>query len=903
MAAITWYATNNLVSVHQEMSTTDPGTEANASPQTGWVVGTGATLHSPFDAQSNQASTTFTATTDPDGTPNTGAGAGDCLRSTLPLTGSFASANWQVHFCVRGVTQAGTQDGRIRFRLLRGANADGSGATDISGSQQQGSLVTNLLTSATQDSTLTFNPGAINVANEYIFVQLAWERTGAGGMTTTDVAMRIGNASGNGTRVISADFTPTIPAAIDRKVEYRNLPNAHFAPFPVALRTWTQTFQQTPPEEEEEPAALQPLPFDWGTPDGPQYLLPPWNSTAPLTLTLASMVRPFKQTEWPLPRFEPRFGSWTQNLLQSTLSAPAAEVDTTHLILPFDWGTPDGPEYPASLRSWFGVKVPVVAVVAAPFNQEDWPTPRGYEYALPLRTWTLNLQQGTLRPFPIGEQVYARPELTAAQLLRSWAWTYNLNLIGQDLLPPGKDLFDLPVPRDYPLQLRTWTGVKVPLVVVALPFNQTDWQLPRAPLLPQRSWTWSYNLNLIGQDRLPAGEQIYDAPVGPIQPLRVWQWSYNLNLIGQDRLPVGDELFDLTPFGYIHPTQLRSWIAFVNLALVTPPAPRPFSQIDWPLPRAPQQPALSYTWSYNLNLVGQDRLPTGEQVFELTPRDYSRPHIYLWDWRYNLNLIGQDRLPVGEQRIELTPAGHIHPTQLRTWIDYRNLALDFVAGAQPDGKRWFDLAPRDDRPYQLRSWTWTYNLNLIGKDQLPVGNRISDLPPRVTPAAIQTWISQVNLALSRPAAPFSQTDWQNPRWPQQAVTNRTWTAGYNLNLIGKDRLPTGEAVFDLAPRGHIYPPDLRTFVRQLNLALIVPPAPLPKNQKDWPLPGAPHYPISIRSFINFSNIAFIVPPPPEVPPRDPTHVRTRGGFETDSRGPASLDRRGSDRFYRGRNQS
>jgi hypothetical protein len=191
------------------MSETDPGTEATTSPQTGWVVGTGATNHASLDAQSNVASSAFTATTQPDGTPVTTAGAGDCLRSTNTYTGSFASGNWEFHFCVRGVTQAGAQDGRVRFRLLRGTDATGSGATDISGSQQSAGLLSNIPSGSTSDSTLTVNPGAISVTAEYIFVQIAWERTGAGGMTTTDVAFRIGNASGSGTRVQSADFTPS----------------------------------------------------------------------------------------------------------------------------------------------------------------------------------------------------------------------------------------------------------------------------------------------------------------------------------------------------------------------------------------------------------------------------------------------------------------------------------------------------------------------------------------------------------------------------------------------------------------------------------------------------------------------------------------------------------------------
>ena len=562
-------------------------------------------------------------------------------------------------------------------------------------------------------------------------------------------------------------------------------------------------------------AAAAAAPFnqeDWPLPRFESRVLSWTQNLLQSTLTLAvAAPAPFRQLDWPLPRVEPRFGSWTQNLLQSTLTPAVAAVN---IVLPFDWGTPDGPARPADFFSWLvGPSLNLrAAVVVAPFNQDDWPTPRGYEYALPLRTWTLNLQQSTLRPFPVGDQLYVRPELIAPQLLRSW--------------------------------------------------------------------TWNYNLNLIGQDQFPAGEQRYD----------------------------------LTPAGYIHPTQLRTWVAFTNLALVAPPAQRPFSQIDWPLPRAPQQAAFGYAWSYNLNLIGQDRLPTGAKLYDLAPRDYQRPHIFTWTWNYNYNLIGQDALPVGEQRLELAPVGHIHPQQLRTWIDFRSRAVDFVAGAQPDGKRSYDLPPRDDRPYALRSWTFSYNLNLIGKDQLPVGKQTTELPPRIAPAAIQTWINQAFIALSSPVAPFKQTDWPVPRAASQP--QRSWTASYNLNLIGQDRLPVGETIFELAPRGFIYPTSLRTFVRQLNLALVIAPAPLPKNQYDWPLPVQPRHPLANRSWINVSPIDFIALPPPVISPRDPTHARARSGFEVNARGlhidqrgssidkrGTPIDRRGSDTPRRGRNES
>jgi hypothetical protein len=211
---MTWYVTNNLGdgSPHQAMSETDPGTEAYASPVTGWIVSTGATNHSPYDAQVEQAAATFVNTTPPDGSIDTA--AGDCWRTDRPYVGDFASANWNVHFACRANTGGDTQDGRIRIRLFRGNINDGNGATEITAGHIQGGLVTNLLTSATQVSTATFNPGAFTVNGEFIFVQLAWERTGAAGMTTYDVNMRIGNASGTGSRVISSDFTnPGLPVS------------------------------------------------------------------------------------------------------------------------------------------------------------------------------------------------------------------------------------------------------------------------------------------------------------------------------------------------------------------------------------------------------------------------------------------------------------------------------------------------------------------------------------------------------------------------------------------------------------------------------------------------------------------------------------------------------------------
>lgn len=203
MAAITWYLTNASVSVGSDLSTSDPGAEATRSPVTGWIVGTGATLNSAWFNDVERGLSTFIDTVPPSGTLDTT--NGDFWVSPTALNGTFDGANWSIHFACIATTNGGAQDGRMRCRLFKGVNQNGTSATEITAAQQSGGLVTNLATSASQLSTATFNPGAISLSNEYIFVQIGWERTGAGGMVSADVNARIGGASS--CRVITSNFT------------------------------------------------------------------------------------------------------------------------------------------------------------------------------------------------------------------------------------------------------------------------------------------------------------------------------------------------------------------------------------------------------------------------------------------------------------------------------------------------------------------------------------------------------------------------------------------------------------------------------------------------------------------------------------------------------------------------
>lgn len=203
MAAKTWYALDS-GGGFVFMSETSPGAEAYDTGPTGWVVSTGAGPdYSSFAAGVEKAAATFGATAQPDGSLDTA--NVDYIVTDAPYTGTFASGNWTIDFAVRAQTNGGAHDGRARFRLFRMSLQNGGGTNvEITAGVQLGSSVTNLATSATQKSSVTFNPGSFSVTNEYIGIQIGWERQGAGGMTSSDVNIRIGTGA---TVVTSADFT------------------------------------------------------------------------------------------------------------------------------------------------------------------------------------------------------------------------------------------------------------------------------------------------------------------------------------------------------------------------------------------------------------------------------------------------------------------------------------------------------------------------------------------------------------------------------------------------------------------------------------------------------------------------------------------------------------------------
>jgi hypothetical protein len=591
--------------------------------------------------------------------------------------------------------------------------------------------------------------------------------------------------------------------------------------------------------------------------------------------------------EYPYP---PNLRTWTQ----SPIPQPGPGIVFRGPL----YTNPRGHLYSVQLRHWAGAPPPVAAVVAAPFAQEDWPPPRGYSYPLDLRTITQSFGLALIGLPPIGKdatELTVKPHEFSVQL-RTWTWQYNRNLIGQDVFPPGEELFDLPPPRDYPLQLRTWLMQGPPSIEAGAPVVQKDWPLPRGYTQPTdiRTITQAFNFNLIGQDRLPTGEIVTDlAPRGPLHhvQLRNWLWNYNLNLIGKDELPAGELFTERPPLA---PSLLQTWISTVNLALTVAPA-RPFSQEDWPLtPAAIREPNLRIWISQTKLLLA---VPFVQNDWPIPTRQ--PPAARTWTWQYNLNLIGQDKLPSGAEVTALPPQPVLSAIALRTWVQSVNLALVTIAAAKPFNQ--YDWPVPRGYLRTTPSWAAFYNLNLIGKDRLPVGGKAFELPiprdyplslrtlvnaPKPTPAVVpvgkaaaelpsqpvypqslRRWqgrlppqslvVLPVGSAIDLPLAaaayplalrqwfgrippavvvkPFLQTDWPNPRARDHHAQLRSWTWNYNRNLIGQDRLPVGKDVYDLPPQPPISAVQLRTWINTAALALITTPAAKPFAQYDWPL--------------------------------------------------------------------
>ncbi len=172
---------------------------------TGWIVGTvAATKYALMDSATERASGALGTTVLPNAGPeNT---LGDSFRSQNLINGAFANANWSLSFQVEGETRStSTTGGRLRIRIWKSVNANGSGATELTSATLTTTQFTNLANTAFQTITVTWSPGAtLTLTNEYLFIQIAFQLDVAGNNANADVHLAVGSSNSIATSV----FTP-----------------------------------------------------------------------------------------------------------------------------------------------------------------------------------------------------------------------------------------------------------------------------------------------------------------------------------------------------------------------------------------------------------------------------------------------------------------------------------------------------------------------------------------------------------------------------------------------------------------------------------------------------------------------------------------------------------------------
>lgn len=170
--------------------------DAAFSVATGWEANSKAAGQSALLASLAEVSRTaadWSATLQPSAAPS--ASRGDSWRAG-PYNGIFANTAWTLSVVIRSITAAYAGRCRFRWRVWKSANADGSGATELTAAQVVSAATTAALVTTANHAPLTasWSPGSITLNNEYLFFQLGIEVTTAGTATTQDVNLRKHNS-------------------------------------------------------------------------------------------------------------------------------------------------------------------------------------------------------------------------------------------------------------------------------------------------------------------------------------------------------------------------------------------------------------------------------------------------------------------------------------------------------------------------------------------------------------------------------------------------------------------------------------------------------------------------------------------------------------------------------------
>jgi hypothetical protein len=215
-----WYWKNATASGSSHGSLSELAPTANTGAlATGWTPGSSSSGYSLMLWGTRRAAATFGGTAQPASAPTTN----DCARTTDgtgtgKYTGAFASGTWTLASTLSSAVASGSNV-KLEFRLWRSVNADGSSATEIT----SGAIETNAFTAVDSGNNVvsaTFNPGAVSLSGEYLFLQVACRinALGSGGATedaNISIFQMVGSTPGVAA-ITSPEFTPTGSEAIPK---------------------------------------------------------------------------------------------------------------------------------------------------------------------------------------------------------------------------------------------------------------------------------------------------------------------------------------------------------------------------------------------------------------------------------------------------------------------------------------------------------------------------------------------------------------------------------------------------------------------------------------------------------------------------------------------------------------
>jgi hypothetical protein len=313
---------------------------------------------------------------------------------------------------------------------------------------------------------------------------------------------------------------------------------------------------------------------------------------------------------------------------------------------------------------------------------------------------------------------------------------------------------------------------------------QADWPVPYTAAnqeprsISLLTWTWSYNLNLVGKDRLPFRQSDWPVPKGPQRAIDLLTWIDVHVRFGKDALPFNQQDWPPVPKGW---PPRQDYQQAVRIGLIGKDT-LPFRQSDWPVPKTRLPVALTHI-DIHVRYAGQDTLPFNQD-----------------DWPN----------PKGQP-----------PRQ--DWVVSSSISLTTVTQAPFNQEDW--PVPRGPKP-ALQDWQDRTKTLLIGQDSLPA--RVGDWGLPDGPKPRLDWVFPSRVALTTATqSPFTQTDWPVPKG--QLPRHQDWIDRSKILLIGQDRLPASLIVAD-APIGK--PPSLQDWIFPTTIALTV----VPFAQRDWPNP-------------------------------------------------------------------